>query len=65
MGWELHTISTESIILKVGKVFLVLLQVFFKDHWFLPGSGGARLNPSTWEAEAGGCLSWRPAWSAE
>jgi hypothetical protein len=22
-------------------------------------------NPSTWEAEAGGFLSWRPAWSTE
>jgi hypothetical protein len=22
-------------------------------------------NPSTWEAEAGGSLSWRPAWSTE
>jgi hypothetical protein len=22
-------------------------------------------NPSTWEAEAGGCLSSRPAWSTE
>jgi hypothetical protein len=30
-----------------------------------PGSGGARLYPSTWEAEAGGFLSSRPAWSTE
>ena len=22
-------------------------------------------NPRTWEAEAGGFLSWRPAWSSE
>jgi hypothetical protein len=29
------------------------------------GSGGARLDPSTREAEAGGFLSSRPAWSTE
>ena len=31
------------------------------------GSGGTRLykDPSTWEAEAGGFLSLRPAWSTE
>jgi hypothetical protein len=27
--------------------------------------GGSRLNPSTWEAEAGGFLSSRPAWSTK
>ena len=29
------------------------------------GGGGAHLNPSTWEAEAGGFLSLRPSWSTE
>ena len=27
--------------------------------------GGGAFNPSTWEAEAGGFLSLRPAWSTE
>ena len=30
-----------------------------------PDSGGARFNPSTQEAEAGGFLSLRPAWSTK
>jgi hypothetical protein len=30
-----------------------------------PGSGAHTFNPSTWEAEAGGFLSSRPAWSTE
>jgi hypothetical protein len=29
------------------------------------GGGGTRLYPSTWEAEAGGFLSLRLAWSTE
>lgn len=28
-----------------------------------PGNSIAPFNPITWEAEAGGCLSSRPAWS--
>jgi hypothetical protein len=31
----------------------------------MAGRGGARFNPSTWEAEAGGFLSTRPVWSKE
>jgi hypothetical protein len=30
-----------------------------------PGVVAHAFNPSTWEAEAGGSLSWRPAWSTE
>jgi hypothetical protein len=30
-----------------------------------PGVVGHAFNPSTWEAEAGGFLSLRPAWSTE
>jgi hypothetical protein len=30
-----------------------------------PGVVAHTFNPSTWEAEAGGFLSWRPAWSTE
>jgi hypothetical protein len=29
------------------------------------GRGGHAFNPSTWEAEAGGFLSSRPAWSTK
>jgi hypothetical protein len=32
---------------------------------FLPGVVVHAFNPSTWEAEAGGFLSSRPAWSTE
>jgi hypothetical protein len=39
-----------------GSFFLIKIRC-------LPGGGGARLNPSTREAEAGGFLSSRPAWS--
>jgi hypothetical protein len=31
----------------------------------LPGMVAHAFNPSTWEAEAGGFLSSRPAWSTE
>jgi hypothetical protein len=31
----------------------------------LPGVVAHTFNPSTWEAEAGGFLSSRPAWSTE
>jgi hypothetical protein len=31
----------------------------------MSGSGPHACNPSTWEAEAGGFLSSRPAWSTE
>jgi hypothetical protein len=31
----------------------------------MPGSGGTAFDPSTQEAEAGGSLSLRPAWSTE
>jgi major histocompatibility complex class I len=32
---------------------------------WLPGMVAHAFNPSTWEAEAGGFLSSRPAWSTE
>jgi major histocompatibility complex class I len=32
---------------------------------FEPGVVAHAFNPSTWEAEAGGFLSSRPAWSTE
>jgi hypothetical protein len=40
----------ERVMLKIGKKLGVVAHAF---------------NPSTWEAEAGGFLSSRPAWSTE
>jgi hypothetical protein len=34
-------------------------------NYFLPGVVAYAFNPSIWEAEAGGFLSSRPAWSTE
>jgi hypothetical protein len=36
-----------------------------KNVWSEPGVVAHAFNPSTWEAEAGGFLSLRPAWSIE
>jgi hypothetical protein len=38
---------------------------FIKTAANLPGVVAHVFNPSTWEAEAGGFLSLRPAWSTE
>jgi hypothetical protein len=38
--------------------------VFYSHSW-VPGMMAHAFNPSTWEAEAGGSLSSRPAWSSE
>jgi hypothetical protein len=40
-------------------------NTFFKKKFFLLGVVVHAFNPSTWEAEAGGFLSSRPAWSTE
>jgi hypothetical protein len=37
----------------------------FIEKTLLPGMVAHTFNPSTWEAEAGGFLSSRPAWSTE
>jgi hypothetical protein len=37
----------------------------YKTIVFEPGVVAHAFNPSTWEAEAGGFLSSRPAWSTE
>jgi hypothetical protein len=37
----------------------------FKEKPDQPGVVAHAFNPSTWEAEAGGFLSSRPAWSTE
>jgi hypothetical protein len=44
---------------------LFLFFYFWYKTKIMPGSDGPRLNPSAWEAEAGGFLSSRPAWSTE
>lgn len=37
-----------------------------QEFWVGAGGGGACFSsPSTWKAEAGESLSWRPAWSTE
>lgn len=41
----------------------VHLKYIFKKSWLWWGHGGVPCNPSTPEAEAGGALSPRPAWS--
>jgi major histocompatibility complex class I len=38
---------------------------FFFKTVCVPGVVAHAFNPSTWEAEAGGLLSSRPAWSTE
>jgi hypothetical protein len=38
---------------------------YTKSHRIKPGMVGHNFNPSTWEAEAGGFLSSRPAWSTK
>jgi hypothetical protein len=38
--------------------FLLLLFLFFKDLFYWPGLVAHAFNPSTWEAEAGGFLSF-------
>jgi hypothetical protein len=50
-----------SVFLKEPKI-----PEFLKKCHYRLGSGGKHaFNPSTWEAEAGGFLSSRPAWSTE
>jgi hypothetical protein len=44
----------------------LLSLFFFKDLFILSWAVVAHaFNPSTWEAEAGGFMSLRPAWSTE
>jgi major histocompatibility complex class I len=54
----LQAISEEylEIMMYFGKAIRIL---------FMPGVVVHVFNPSTWEAEAGGFLSLRPAWSTE
>jgi hypothetical protein len=40
-------------------------SLHFIKEYTLPGVGAHAFNPSTWEAEVGGFLSSRPAWSTE
>jgi major histocompatibility complex class I len=40
-------------------------SLFFKNTMYLPGMVVLAFNPSTREAEAGGFLSSRPAWSTK
>jgi hypothetical protein len=42
-----------------------LEQLFLQVLFPVPGVVAAVFNPSTWEAETGGFLSSRPAWSTE
>jgi hypothetical protein len=44
---------------------LLLLILFLLKILFWPGVVAHTFNPSTWEAEAGGFLSSRLAWSTE
>jgi hypothetical protein len=49
---------------------MVKLSTVGQGKWFgsfkkEPGMVAQAFNPSTWEAEAGGFLSSRPAWSTE
>jgi hypothetical protein len=54
----------------IGKMLLYFLDILWCDSLFLlkqtkPGVVAHTFDPSTWEAEAGGFLSSRPAWSTE
>jgi hypothetical protein len=44
---------------------MVVLKKKKKNKFILRGVVAHAFNPSTWEAEAGGFLSSRPAWSTE
>jgi hypothetical protein len=44
---------------------LKVLQVELRMLYFRRAVVAHAFNPSTWEAEAGGFLSLRPAWSTE
>jgi hypothetical protein len=44
---------------------MYILNIFVKNHVLEPGVVAHTFNPNTWEAEAGGFLSSRPAWSTE
>ena len=45
----------------IGVAHCILLKISFAK----PGMVVCAFNPSTWEAEAGGFLGSRPAWSTE
>jgi hypothetical protein len=50
LGFEECTTVSSLWVLKIGNSQAVVVHTF---------------SPGTWEAEAGGFLSWRPAWSTE
>jgi hypothetical protein len=54
-----HTIDT------CGQCLLKKYIFLSKEEIKEPGVVVHAFNPSTWEAEAGGFLSLRPAWSTE
>jgi hypothetical protein len=49
----------------LGPVWCLCTQLPHKNSATVPGVVAHAFNPSTWEAEAGGFLSSRPAWSTE
>jgi hypothetical protein len=55
--------TADKIIHDLRSVFLSWSS--FKNGLYKPGVVAHAFNPSTWEAEAGGFLSSRPAWSTK
>jgi hypothetical protein len=55
-----------SRLIKFSKIQLYgIVSHILKSDTAKPGVVAHAFNPSTWEAEAGGFLSSRPAWSTE
>jgi major histocompatibility complex class I len=56
---------SESHIAKVSLRLAIKLMILIFLKKVKPGMVVHTFNPRTWEAEAGGFLSWRPAWSTK
>jgi hypothetical protein len=56
-----YTVNSRKVRPRRQNLSQIPKEINFLEKLNLPGSGGACLNPSTWEAEAGGFLSSKPS----
>jgi hypothetical protein len=63
--WYIYTMEYYSAITKKKDIMNFTIKWLQLENIILPGVMEHAFNPSTWEAEAGGFLSSRPAWFTE